>query len=727
MHGALGAVPPLGAAILLAALLAAGLRAWGSSETMGRVARSTVWLAIGLAIGAVASLGWAQTQERARAALSHTSLSRATFVVAGDASIGERGISFSGRMDAGGRGPAVLARVTAQKEFAPGTAFRVIGRSKALEGDWGKSRFMRGEVAAVSAVRVKEVPDAVAMNPIMALRRALIAAIDPASGEAQALIAGILCGRTTELARTEANDACARAGLSHLVAVSGSHLALLAALTGVALDRLSLPAVARDVMLLLLMAAYVVFSGGAPSAVRSCLMVGFTMVARRGQRRAHPLSALLLTVMWLVALSPSIVYDLGFQLSAMSVLFILVFGSYGTYLLQRLRLPEWVAAGLAMTLCAQAATLPITAPLFHELSLVAPLANIVVGPVMNALLVVSMVLAPALLVIPSVAMGIPLAIARSSLFLARLFAGLPLASIPLEAPLLVLCGLYAIAGLLFALWRDWDRRELVLGCVLLSIAAGGWYVRQRFAAPARVVVMDVGQADSILVQQGASTLLVDAGVDEEVVAALARNGVMHIDTVVITHWDRDHWGGLPALLDAVEIERVVVAEGAAGKLPAELRDDLDGRVMQLSEGDMLAVGDYRCQMVWPFEPVAGTENGDSLCLDVRYRGAAGTFSMLLTGDTEVDEEHRYAPDVGDVDVLKVGHHGSKVPVDAEVMDALQPEIAVASAGAGNRYGHPSAEARDAAEAGGARFLCTIDRGDISFAPQRDGFRMRTQR
>ena len=101
--------------------------------------------------------------------------------------------------------------------------------------------------------------------------------------------------------------------------------------------------------------------------------------------------------------------------------------------------------------------------------------------------------------------------------------------------------------------------------------------------------------------------------------------------------------------------------------------------------------------------------------------------MLLTGDAELDQEREFAQEVGDIDVLKLGHHGSKVSVDGELLDVLRPELSIASAGEGNRYGHPSDACRDAVKAAGGAFACTIERGDITITPTAKGFAMRCQR
>ena len=166
------------------------------------------------------------------------------------------------------------------------------------------------------------------------------------------------------------------------------------------------------------------------------IMVGFTLVASWGERRGHGISALALTTMALVARDAGVVFDVGFQLSAVSVLFIQLFYRYLSYLLIRLGMPRPIAEPLSLTLCAQWGTLPITIPIFGTCSIVAPLANLVLGPVMSALLVVGLVSAPLAAIVGPLAdvlLAPADALASISVFGAQAFAGFPYASIAMAA------------------------------------------------------------------------------------------------------------------------------------------------------------------------------------------------------------------------------------------------------------------------------------------------------
>ena len=718
----------IGCVAMGAVALAAGMvsQTRGPGRARGCAGACLLWCGAGVLLGVLASCGWIARWNAAAGSLAGMTAGSYRFVTSGDPSVGEHGASMSAVAYGPDGSAAGAVRLTADEPHQAGTELTVIGRIAPLgESDWARSRFMKGEVASVDVARVVSVGAAAGIDPIGSVRAAALRAIDPGRNEARALVAGVVCGYTTELNRAPASDAFARAGLTHLVAVSGSHLAFIALLLQGFLRALRLRPAARTAVLVSAMAAYTVFTGCAPSAVRSVAMVAAGMVSGLGQRRPHAFSGLALTVLALAVANPGIVFDLGFQLSAMSVLFILALGGYTAHLLRRAGLPELLAAPLSLTLVAQWATVPLTVPIFGQLSLIAPVANLVAGPLMSALLVIGLVTIPLCTALPVLAllMAVPEVLARASVFVGELFAGAPCASLPVALEPVHLLPLYIVAILLFALWRDWRRWQLRAVAGAVAAAAGMLVARWALFAPAAVTVLDVGQADAILVREGPSTLLVDAGVDEEALAALARAHVFRLDAVVITHWDRDHWGGLPDILEQLPVDRVLVAAGAAKRVPSELERELGGRLAELSAGDALRVGGFACEVVWPLGPVAGEKNGDSLCLDVSYRGRGAGLSMLLTGDTECGEAARYAPAVGDIDVLKAGHHGSAASLDARMMGELSPEVVVASAGEGNAYGHPDPACVAAAREGGAAFACTKDAGDVTVYPGERGARV----
>lgn len=717
--GPLWAIPVAAAVFVLLAQSCARLAPWKR------------WLyaaSVGLVAGAVVSAWWAVGTLGASKALDGRAASSLEFVVQGDPSINDDVYSYTCEARADGKNLATV-RLSCDRELKVGAHVRVIGRVSRFENDaYGRSRVLRGEVRKVKAVRIVSADEG-SPGPLLRLRNGLLASIAPATDPARALIAGVVCGRSSELRAQPAGDWFSVTGTAHLIAVSGSHLAIVGFVIESALQKTRLSRGLQRGLLMLALIAYAVFTGASPSAVRACCMVAATLVANGAGRRRHGLSALFLTMAIFVLLRPTVLFEMGFELSCASVFAILCFCPYATYALGELGMPSGVASVLSVTLCSQLATLPVTIPAFGTFSLIAPLANAVIGPVISVLLASSVVLAPCSLV-PLLSHGtivVPMIVARCALFFEQLFAAVPGASVsvPPDTPLVYVVP-FALAVLL-VWWPRPRARSMAAGLVCLMLAAGVPYIYWDRCAPPSVTVLDVGQADAILVRQGGTVALVDCGLDERVVSALVRNNVHHIDAVFVTHWDEDHWGGLPDVLDRFSVGTIAVAADALDGAPAEVLNRPGVTYRQVARGDTVDIGAFRARVMWPFDTVDGEGNEDSLVLLLSYAQEGKSLRVLLTGDAELDQEREFVQEVGDIDVLKLGHHGSKVSVDTDLLETLKPELSIASAGEGNRYGHPTDACIDAVRDAGGAFACTIEQGDITVSPTVTGFAMRCQR
>ena len=684
--------------------------------------------AAGLLAGAVVSTWWAAGALSASKALDGRAASSLEFAVQGDPSINDEMYSYTCVARAEGMRVG-LVRLSCDRELNIGSQVRLIGRVSRFENDsYGRSRVLRGELRKVKAVRIVSVKDGRA-GPLSRLRNALLATIAPSTDPARALIAGIVCGRSSELRAQPAGDWFSVTGTAHLIAVSGSHLAIVGFVIEGALQKTRCSRGLQRALLAVTLVAYAAFTGASPSAVRACCMVFATLVANGAGRRRHGLSALFVTMSIFVLLRPTVLFEMGFQLSCASVFAILCFCPYATYALGELGVPSGVAGMLSVTLCSQLATVPITVPAFGTFSLIAPIANAVIGPVVSVLLAVSVVLVP-FSIIPLLrpwVLMVPMLAARCTLFFEQLFAAIPGASVSVPPDSIWIYLVPLSLTILLVWWPRPRARPMAAGLLCLVFAAAIPYVYWDRFVPPSVTILDVGQADAILVRQGGAVALVDCGLDERVVSALVRNNVHHIDAVFVTHWDEDHWGGLPDVLEQFSVGTIAVAADALEDAPTEVVGLPGVSYRQVTRGDVVDIGAFRACVMWPFESVDGEGNEDSLVLLLSYAQEGKSLRMLLTGDAELDQEREFVREVGDIDVLKLGHHGSKVSVDGELLDVLRPELSVASAGEGNRYGHPSDACVDAVREAGGAFACTIEHGDITITPTAKGFAMQCQR
>lgn len=602
------------------------------------------------------------------------------------------------------------------------------------------------------------------------LRRAGAGALSVALPEPQAGLASAMAiGLRDQLAK-DVSDDFRTAGLSHVVAISGWHIALLAGLVSGLFGWLSRRR--RSLLVLLAVCAYAVLAGASPSVLRAAVMVSVAILARESGRRGSAVAALSLTVVAMLLVEPTTIGEVGFQLSATATAGLLAWaGPLRRWLGGHLpaQLPGWLLETVAVSLAAQAATMPLVLLTFGRLSLVAPLANLLVAPVVApAMLLIALALAcgvavaalgvPALLCAPitliaSLGIGSMIAIAHAA-------ASLPLASITLPAPL-DLAGAAASAMVLatVVLRRhgsrsrvgapaaavpgvQHSRRPVLLSAHRLAFGAsvGGLCVLLAVVGGARpdgrlhIDVLDVGQGDAILVEgPGGGRMLVDTGPDPDRLITLLDERIpawdRRIDVVVISHPHEDHIAGLTLLLERYRVGEVdesgMIGPGPGYAASRPALADAGVPTRQLAAGDTLWLDGARLDVDWPLpggvplHPANGGKaiNNVSIVLDMHY----GARRALLTGDVEEEiDPQLLARGIADpggqrLDVLKVAHHGSATATTAAFLAALRPRIAVISVGWGNVYGHPAASTLARLRDSGAQLFRTDLDGTVEIS------------
>ncbi len=663
-------------------------------------------------------------------------------VVTADPRVGAFGPGIRAKITEGPyRGAVLSVWLSADKEPPEyGQVVRFSAIPKLRERDeTGRRAARAGEHATANAWRIEELGwSPGAAGRLFEWRAGAVERLAVVHGDEGALLRGVVLGDRRELAGSAVDEDFRILGLSHVVAVSGSHLAVVC---GVVLAIGSRTRVPRRLVLaavVVVAGAYTAMSGMALSAVRSAIMLAFGAAGECIGIRRDGIASLSVAVVGMVILTPWAVFDVGLALSVIAVAGLLVFGDLGI---------EWVASALegrlpkttsllGATLVAQACTLPIVVGTFGMLSLAAPIANLVVVP--PAEIAICTGLAGAALggvwgkagEIVVRAAGLILAVVTRS---ASALAALPGAAVSVGSP-----GMAAIAlGVLVAvaLWVRWPAprsraygRLALAGVLVVTVAVG---VGPRGPSHCEIVVLDVGQADAILVRDGPHSMLVDAGASVgELRQALARTGVRSLDSVILTHDHDDHLGGLAGLSGVVRVGWIGLPRTAndgdfSAALDTAPRLTPRGKVTtrRLAAGDRWRVGRAEVMVLWPpQEPAQGLHTNDtSIVLSVRYRG----FSAILTGDAEEAAQTgmRDLGTLGPAAVLKVPHHGSRNGLTAEALDAWAPTDAIVSVGTGNDFGHPSAETITLLEHAGVRIWRTDFSGDIRIEVTARGYRI----
>jgi competence protein ComEC len=587
------------------------------------------------------------------------------------------------------------------------------------------------------------------------LRRGARHRIEVLYGEQAALAASLLLAQRDALDR-DVRDRFARAGLSHLLAISGLHVGLICGILLLIGSLLRLGRRWSAVMAAFGTVGYVLMLGAPHSASRAALQLVLLLTATMLQRPTRPEALVAAAAMVLLAVEPGALLSPGFQLSFAGVAGLLALRPPFLRLLgvglsdepagRAGRARRWLADALATSLAATIATGPIVAWHFGQVAPIGIVANLVAIPLLSLSLPA---LALALLTsgvwpVAGAFLAGPGVLALAALDrVAATAAAVPYASVAVHGSTAMLLTVAAGAGYVTS------RR---LGRVRLPIRGAAWAavaVVVLAAAPLRppgdrveIHVIDVGQGDAIAVRSPAGRwFLVDAGIGgrgydagaQRVVPYLARRGARRIEGLVLTHPHADHTGGAPAVIELLKPRWV----GDPGS-PAPSAQYLG--VLRVAhgagtpwvgfrQGHSFSMDGVRVEFLYP-EGV-GVSAADPNDLSVVLRVAYGDFSVLLTGDatTLVEERlvERYGPALA-ADALKVAHHGSITSTTPPFLAAAAPTHAFISSGRGNRYGHPHPMVMERLAAADIRIFRTDRHGSIVLrADGRGGMEVVTER
>jgi competence protein ComEC len=540
-----------------------------------------------------------------------------------------------------------------------------------------------------------------------------------------ALLAGLLLGERSALPPAS-DEAFRRAGVYHILAVSGFNVALLAGAVFAGLAICGVPRRAVAVVAAGVLVGFALVVGGQPSVLRATVMGLLLLAALLLDRQSQLPNALALATLVLLLWRPGDLWEPGFQLSFAATAGIVYLAPWLTERLTARGTPPWLAAAVAVSLGAQAVVTPLMAAHFNQLSLIGVVANLAVVPLAAVATTLGMVALLAELLpgpLGPLLFDCLWLILLTLRALVALAASLPAAMVYLPAPTLAASLAWYGAVLLAPEVAGSRRRRALLGALLLAVATlSAWPWLRPTERMLRVTFLDVGQGDAILVElPDGPRLLVDGGpggagrfdVGERVLAPFLWNRPLgRLDVVALSHWDADHSGGLAAVLARFPVGELWESGRAPGGAPETMAALARARVPRrvLTAGQRLWLGHAVLTVLGPAPGPPQAANDESLVLRLDWRG----LSLLLPGDLGARGEALMLERGGPLRVLalKVAHHGSRSSTGAPFLAAARPRVAVISVGARNPFRHPSPEALARLEATGARVYRTDRDGAV---------------
>ncbi len=554
------------------------------------------------------------------------------------------------------------------------------------------------------------------------LRRNITDILDRVFPEDALAFARALLLGDSSLLTYEEDTAFKISGIRHVIAVSGLHVSILFTLVYVFTGKRRALTAILGIPCLFVFAA---IAGFTPSVVRACVMQGLMILALLLNKEYDPPTSLAFAVLTMLLVNPLTITSVSFQLSVGCIVGIFLFYlPLYEYLLRKLgepkgytlrtRIIRWLCASVAISISATVATTPLSAIYFGTVSLVGVLTNLL------TLWVVSFIFYGIMLCCVLGAVWMPAAV-----FLGKVLA-LPIRYVLLLARLmskphfaaLYTCSNYVVAFLVFAyalfivmLISKKKRPVMFVSCLVFGLFATlflSWLTPK--LDNYRVTILDVGQGQAVLFQSKDKTYLVDCGGDDEnmaadtVAAELLSQGIVHIDGIILTHYDDDHAGGVQNLLHRISVKTLylpVIPD--TGNIKAELANQYADRICWVAEQSEVLDADMK------FTLFAGDpekdDNESSLCVLFQRENC----DILLTGDRNFSGEADLLAqtELPKLDALIVGHHGSASATGLPLLQATKPDMAIISVGEENYYGHPAQAVLDRLKL----FYCHICRTD----------------
>ncbi len=546
-------------------------------------------------------------------------------------------------------------------------------------------------------------------------------------------------------------DRFARSGLSHVLAISGLHAGIIAAVALLVCGLLRLPRRRADAAAALVTGIYVLGIGAPPAAARAALLIGLFLASRMLQRPADPLALLAAAALALLAVDPLMILEPGFQLSFAGITGLVVLRRPVEARLAHIR--PALRKALAASLAATAATAPIAALQFGRFAPIGIVANLAAIPLAGLAV-------PALGATLAIGMASPAAgglLAPGGRLVlaaldgtARAAAAVPYGSLVVARDTTLgwlaaalLAGAAAAGLALRDGIRPWPRRMIAAGLAAAALVAWPVAVRSSAGDVLEIDAIDVGQGDALAIRvPGGAWILVDAGPRDarfdagrtRVVPFLLSRGARRLALLVLTHADADHIGGAKAVLDAFPVDLVVDPGVVEGK-PLFLETVRDAmhhgtRWAAARAGREIRIGDATLQVLAPLRAAldAPAQTNE---LSVVFLLHFGRFGALFMGDAPADVEQELVAREGAalrVQVLKAGHHGSRTATSEAFLTAAAPALALVSVGRHNRFGHPAPEVLARLRRHGVAIWRTDEQGTITVRAQRDGsFRVEAAR
>ena len=517
--------------------------------------------------------------------------------------------------------------------------------------------------------------------------------------ETNIFLKALIMGDTSELQSDYKFDTALKiTGLRHMVAVSGLHIVIVYGFFVLFSKKMW-----WRICSLCFVWLFAIMSGMSPSVIRASAMLTYFTFARFFGRDADFITSMAIPLMGSVLFNPAAIGSLSLQLSFLSVGGISLF----FFIFELEKLKNKFIKIAASSAGALIFTSPLSLFYFGSFSLISPIANIFVLPILSLLFISGALLVIISFFLPSLAGNLavlPALLVKYIRLTSGFFASFKYSALysqnlilPYWLALLFICLLA-----FYFLKKRLERKKLIrtmLSLLTLTLLITIYIPKYKSSKTASINALDVGQGLSVAALSGNSTLIFDCGSINSMKNAgdytaefLLTQGRDEVDALVLSHLHRDHANGVTRLISRIKVKKIYISEISPDSdgILAEIKKEAElcgSELIFLSNGDYsLRFPELSLMMYSGFGRGSGNENDLGIISELDLRG----YRALITGDVSYKLEEKLSElyNLSDISLLIVGHHGSDASSSPLFLDAICPETAIISVGY-NSFGHPS--------------------------------------
>ena len=464
-------------------------------------------------------------------------------------------------------------------------------------------------------------------------------------------------------------------GISHLFSVSGMHINFFVSIIYLYLNKITYNKRIKYLITNIFIIIYLILFPSS-SLLRSAVMSILYSINYLLKLKTKKIDILLLTLGVSLLINPFIIYDLGYIYSY-TITFFLVLSS------STLKNKNKINKIIYISLLSFLVSIPITIYNSYEINIISILLNIILVPIISIIILPLTILTYIFPILDSILYLFTSTLETISLFISKI----KITKIIFPKPSLLIIALYYIIFLL----SYQNKKYFYLNIILLIIIYISPYLNSNF----EIVMFEVGEADCHLIKYpyNKNTILIDTGKNEykiknEVIPYLKSIGIKKIDYLIITHGDLDHMGEGINLVNNFKVEKVIFNCGPYNDLEQELIKVLDKKkIKYYSCIKELNIDNNKLYFLQTKEYDNENDNSNVIYSELNV------YKFMFMGDAGIDKEKDILDkyNLSNVDVLKVGHHGSKTSSSKEFINVINPKYSIISIGKNNRYGHPNKE------------------------------------